>query len=302
MTGKPLRVALPPDPNTRAPRWTIPPGACDTHAHVFGPPDLFPYADDRRYTPPAAPVEHYRNMQKITGLSRAVFVTPTAHGHDNRVVLNAISELGDAARGIANIDASFNEAALDALGEGGMRGARFHLMTDRPGSEEHLDAHLPTLVKRDWVLDLHVDPEDLIGHEKYVRALPTVTIIDHMARARGGDGVGQPAFKLLLDMMKDDRFWVKLCSFDKISAVPKAHVEGSLPFMDMVPFAQALVAAAPDRVIWGTDWPHGNTFTPGRVPNEGDLLDLLAVIASDAATRKRILVDNPARLFGFPAA
>ena len=299
MTGKPLRVALPPDPNTRAPRWTLPPGACDTHAHVFGPPDLFPYADDRRYTPPAAPVEHYRNMQKITGLSRAVFVTPTAHGHDNRVVLNAIRELGDSARGVANIDASFDEAALDALGEGGMRGARFHLMTDRPGSEEHLDAHLPTLVKRDWVLDLHVDPEDLIGHEKYIRALPTVTIIDHMARARGGDGVGQPAFKLLLDMMKDDRFWVKLCSFDKISAVPKAHVEGSLPFMDMVPFAQALVAAAPDRVVWGTDWPHGNTFTPGRVPNEGDLLDLLAVVAPDAATRKRILVDNPARLFGF---
>ena len=103
-------------------------------------------------------------------------------------------------------------------------------------------------------------------------------------------------------MLKDDRFWVKLCSFDKISAVPKAHVEGSLPFMDMVPFAQAVIEAAPDRVIWGTDWPHGNTFTPGRVPNEGDLLDLLAVIAPDAALRQRILVDNPARLFGFPSA
>ncbi len=107
MTRAPLRVSLPPDPNTRAPHFVVPPGACDTHAHVFGPPDLFPYADDRRYTPPAAPVEHYRNMQKITGLSRAVFVTPTAHGTDNRVVLNAISVLGDAARGIANIDKSF---------------------------------------------------------------------------------------------------------------------------------------------------------------------------------------------------
>jgi predicted TIM-barrel fold metal-dependent hydrolase len=292
-------VSLPPDPNTRAPGWSVPKGACDTHAHIFGPPHLFPYADDRRYTPPAAPVEHYRNMQQITGLSRAVFVTPTAHGCDNRVILNAIATLGDAARGIANIDSSFDARSLQALADGGIRGARFHLMKDRPGSEEHLSAHLPALQKRGWILDLHVDPVDLIGHEKYIRALPTVTIIDHMARVRGKDGLGQPAFTLLLDLLKDERFWVKICSFDKISAFPQARPEGKLPFLDMVPFAQAVIAAAPDRVIWGTDWPHGNTFTPGRTPNEGDLLDILAVIAPDEPLRKRILVDNPARLFGF---
>ena len=297
-----LRVSLPPDPNTRAPSWTLPPGACDTHAHIFGPPDLFAYADDRRYTPPAAPFEHYLNMRKITGLSRAVFVTPTAHGYDNRVILDAIAQSKGWARGIANIDSSFDDAALDALNEAGIRGARFHLMDDRPGSEEHLAKHLPALQKRSWVLVLHLDPKDLVEHEGFVRALPTITIVDHMARVRGGDGIDQPAFKLLLDLLKDDRFWVKLCSFDKISAVPKAHVENGLPFMDMVPFAQAVIAAAPDRVIWGTDWPHGNTFTPGRVPNEGDLLDLFAVIAPEAEMRKRILVDNPARLFGFPAA
>jgi 2-pyrone-4,6-dicarboxylate lactonase len=294
-----LKVSLPPDPNTRAPRWTLPDGACDTHAHVFGPPDLFPYADDRRYTPPAAPVAHYRNMQKITGLTRAVFVTPTAHGYDNRVVLDAIAALGGSARGIANIDGSFDDKSLRALAEGGMRGARFHLMKDRPGSQDHLREHLPVLQRLDWVLDLHVDPVDLVEHERFIRALPTTTIIDHMARVRGGEGLGQPAFKLLLDLLEDDRFWVKLCSFDKISAVPKAHVEGSLPFMDMVPFARAVIAAAPERVIWGTDWPHGNTFTPGRTPNEGDLLDLLAVIAPEESVRRRILVDNPARLFGF---
>ena len=180
-----------------------------------------------------------------------------------------------------------------------MRGARFQLMKDRPGSESHLGEHLPVLQRLNWVLDLHVDPVDLIEHEKFIRALPTVTIIDHMARVRGGEGLEQPAFQLLLGLLKDDRFWVKLCSFDKISAVPQARVEESLPFLDMVPFAQAVIEAAPDRVIWGTDWPHGNTFTPGRTPNEGDLLDLLAVIAPDHAMRERILVDNPARLFGF---
>ena len=292
-------VSLPPDPNTRAPRWTVPKGACDTHAHIFGPPHLFPYCDRRRYTPPAAPVEHYRNMQSITGLSRAVFVTPTAHGYDNRVILDAIAKMGNSARGISNIDSSFDAKSLQALAEGGIRGARFHLMKDRPGSEEHLSEHLPVLQSLGWVLDLHVDPVDLIAHERFIRAIPTVTVIDHMARVRGSDGLRQPAFTLLLDLIKDDRFWVKICSFDKISAVPQAHVEGRLPFMDMVPFAQAVIEAAPGRVIWGTDWPHGNTFTPGRTPNEGELLDLLAEIAPDNAVRERILVDNPARLFGF---
>ncbi len=300
--SKTLPVSLGPDPNTRAPHYKLPPGSCDTHAHVFGPPDRFPYAEKRRYTPPAAPIEHYMNMQAITGLSRAVFVTPTAHGHDNRVILDAISAMGENARGIANIDLSFSEEMLDELHLGGMRGARFHLMDDRPGDVDFLTANLPRLQKRDWVLDLHVDPKDLIENERYIRTLPVPTIIDHMARVRGRDGTAQPAFKILLDLLRDDRFWVKLCSFDKISAVPRAHVEGSLPFMDMVPFAQEVISVAPDRVLWGSDWPHGNTFTPGRTPNEGDLLDLLAVIAPDEATRTKILVDNPARLFGFAAA
>ena len=300
--SKTLPVSLGPDPNTRAPHYKLPPGSCDTHAHVFGPPDRFPYAEKRRYTPPAAPIEHYMNMQAITGLSRAVFVTPTAHGHDNRVILDAISAMGENARGIANIDLSFSEEMLDELHLGGMRGARFHLMDDRPGDVDFLTANLPRLQKRDWVLDLHVDPKDLIEHERYIRTLPVPTIIDHMARVRGRDGTAQPAFKILLDLLRDDRFWVKLCSFDKISAVPRAHVEGSLPFMDMVPFAQEVISVAPDRVLWGSDWPHGNTFTPGRTPNEGDLLDLLAVIAPDEATRTKILVDNPARLFGFAVA
>ncbi len=299
MSRSALRVSLPPDPNTRAPGWTLPRGACDTHAHVFGPPDIFPYSETRRYTPPAAPIEHYINVQKITGLSRVVFCTPTAHGNDNSVILNAIAQLGDRARGIANIDPSYDDGALDALHEGGIRGARFHLMDDRPGSQEFLTEHLPRLQRRGWILDLHVDPQDLVHHERYIRALPTITIIDHMARVRGADGVDQPAFRLLLDMLKDDRLWVKICSLNKISAIKDAHVEGSLPYMDMVPFAKAVIDVAPDRVLWGSDWPNSNIFTPGRVPNVGDLLDLFAVIAPDEAMRKRILVDNPARLFGF---
>jgi 2-pyrone-4,6-dicarboxylate lactonase len=297
--NKPLRVALPPDPNTRPPHWTLPPLACDTHIHVFGPPDKFPYAETRRYTPPAAPVEHYWNVQKITGLSRAVVVQPTAHGVDNRAILDAIARSGGAMRGVANIDSTITDSELEQLEAGGIRGARFSLMEDRDGSEEEIAAELPRMQRRNWIFDLHVDPEDFLAHEKFVRALPLVTVVDHMARVRPAGGLGQPAFRLLLELLRDDRFWVKLCSFDKLSAVPKARIENGLPFRDMVPFAQAVIAVAPDRVLWGSDWPHGNTFTPGRTPNEGDLLDLFVEVAPDAELRRRILVDNPARLFGF---
>jgi predicted TIM-barrel fold metal-dependent hydrolase len=292
-------VALPPDPNTRPPHWSLPAGACDSHIHVFGPPDRFPYADTRRYTPPAAPIEHYWNVRTITGLSRAVVVQPTAHGVDNRAIVDAIARSPETMRGIANIDTSTTDEELDALAAGGILGARFSLMGDREGSPEEIAAQLPRMEARDWILDLHVDPDDLLEHEPFVRALPLVTVIDHMARVRPAEGLDQPAFHLLLDLLKDDRFWVKICSFDKLSGVPQARVEGGLPFRDMVPYAQAVIAAAPDRVLWGSDWPHGNTFTPGRTPNEGDLLDLLAEIAPDPALRAQILVENPARLFGF---
>jgi predicted TIM-barrel fold metal-dependent hydrolase len=303
MSRREFRVALPPDPNTRPPHWTLPANACDSHIHVFGPPDKFPYAESRRYTPPAAPFEHYQNVQKITGLTRACVVQPTAHGVDNRAILDAIARAGGAIVGIANIDASLSDRDLDVLAERGIRGARFSLMSDREGSPEEISEQLPRMKARDWMFDLHVDPEDLLEHEKFVRRIPMLTVIDHMARVRPGGGLGQPAFTLLLDLLKDDRYWVKICSLDKISGVPKARPEGGgLPFRDMIPFAQACIAAAPSRVVWGSDWPHGNTFTPGRTPNEGDLLDLLKEIAPDETTRHHILVDNPARLFGFPAS
>lgn len=298
-------MMLPPDPNPRKPHWTLPPGACDTHAHVFGPPDVFPYSDKRKHNAPAAPVEHYMNMQKATGLSRVVFSTPNVHGDNNDVIVDAIQKMGDnRAKGIANINrAHHDDKALDAMKEAGIVSARFHLMDDRPGSQPFLTEHLPDLKKRDWVLDLHVDPKDLLHHEAFIRELPVVTIIDHMARVRGKDGIDQPAFKLMLDLLKDDRFWVKICSLNKISAVPDAHpAGGGLPYLDMVPFAQACIEVAPDRVLWGSDWPHSNRFDPGTMPNDGDLLDLFAVIAPDEAMRKRILVDNPQRIFGFKPA
>ena len=294
-----LPVALPPDPNTRPPRWVVPAGACDTHFHVFGPPDRFPFAATRRYEPPAAPVEHYWNVQKITGLSRAVAVQPTAHGFDNAAILDAVARSEGRMRGVVCIDETVTDAQLADMKAAGARGARFSLISDRTGSTAAIESQLARIEAMGWSLVLHIEPQFFLAHEDFIRALPVATVIDHMARIDPGAGLDQPAFQLLLDLLGDDRFWTKICCVDKISTRPQARVEAGLPFEDVIPFARAVIARAPDRVIWGSDWPHGNTFTPGRTPNEGDLLDLVAEFAPDDAQRRAVLVDNPARLYGF---
>jgi len=297
--AKPIRVALPFDPNPRAPRWTLPEGACDTHFHIFGPPNKFPYADTRRYEPPAGPVEYYWEMQKITGLTRGVAVQPTAHGFDNSAILDAVARSDGRMRAVCNFDETTPDEELARLNESGVVGARFSLMSDRAGSRETIENAVERMLPLGWSFDLHIEPDHLLENEQFVRDLPITTVIDHMGRIDPADGVDQPAFQLVLDLLREEKFWTKVCSVDKISRTPIANVPDGIPFKDVIPFARAVIEAAPDRVIWGTDWPHGNTFTPGRVPNEGALLDLLGEIAPDDDTRRRILVDNPARLYGF---
>ncbi len=295
-----LPVALPFDPNPKRPVWQLPPGACDTHFHVFGPPNLFPYADARRYEPPAAPIEHYLAMQTAVGLSRGVVVQPTAHGVDNSAVLDAIARSGGRLKGVANIDASTTDAELRRLNDAGVVGARFSLMSDRSGSRQAIEAAIPRMLELDWSLDLHIEPAHLIESEAFVRSIPLVTIIDHMARCNPADGLDQPAFRLLLDLLAEERFWTKICALEKLSGDKTPAPADGIPYKDLIPFARRVIEVAPGRVIWGTDWPHGNTFAFGTIPNDGALLDVFGEIAPDEATRRRILVDNPARLYGFP--
>ena len=296
---KPLPVALPFDPNPRPPRVALPPGACDTHFHVFGPPNVFPYAATRRYEPPAGPIDYYFAMQAITGLSRGVVVQPSAHGLDHSALLDAIARSGGRLKGVANVAAAMPDAELEHLKAGGVVGARFSLMSDRPGDRAAIEAAIPRLARLGWSLDLHIEAEHLLAEAAFIRALPLTTIIDHLGRPEPSHGPGQPAFRLMLDLLRDARFWVKISGLDKLSEQPQANVPDGIPFKDTIAFARAAITAAPDRCIWGSDWPHGNTFEPGTIANDGALLDLLAVIASDQATMRRILVDNPARLYGF---
>ena len=295
----PMPYCYPPDPNTRKPTFTPPPNSCDTHFHVFGPPERFPFVSTHEYIPPAAPLEHYLKMTAVIGIERAVVVQPSVHGLDNSATLDAIARSQGRFRGVARIDDKKPKSELKRLHEAGIRSVRFNLL-DRPRGNVALhvfDRCVEHVAEFGWSVDLHIDPTNLLAQENRIRALPTV-VIDHIARIKPAAGLSQPAFQLLLDLLKQKRVWVKVSGADKICNT-LVHSYYGLPFVEVIPFAQAVIAAAPDRVIWGTDWPHSNNFAPGHTPNDGDLVDLFAAFAPDEVTRRKILVDNPAALYGF---
>jgi 2-pyrone-4,6-dicarboxylate lactonase len=295
-----MPYCMPPDPNTRQPSFTPPPNSCDTHFHVFGPPETFPFLSTHEYTPPAAPLEHYLKMAAVIGVERAVVVQPSVHGLDNSATLDAVAKSGGRFHGVARINDETTREELQTLHEHGIRGVRFNLL-DRPRGNvklDVLDRCIENIAFIGWSIDLHTDPTNLLAQEHRIRAMPIPVVIDHLARIKPAEGLNQPAFQLLLDLLKAPHVWVKVSGADKICNT-QVHSYFGLPFVEVIPFARAVIAAAPDRVIWGTDWPHSNNFAPGKTPNDGDLLDLLAAFAPDEPTRKKILVENPAALYGF---
>ena len=286
------KTCKPPRPDTKKPGYTLPPGACDAHCHIFGPGDKFPYADGRSYTPPDAPVERFRAMEAILGFERAVIVQAGCHGADNRAMLDAIASSGGRYRGVAMVDDGFTDDDLKALDRGGVRGVRFSFARHL-GRTPDFDAVQRTVDRigpMGWHLVLYLEPEDIVEYADIIGNYDLPVVNDHMGRCKTGDGLEQEAFQVLLELVGRPDFWVK------ISGAERNSTNGP-PYTDAVPFAQALVAAAPDRILWGTDWPHPNT--EGPMPNDGDLVDLLALHVPDESARNRILVDNPARLYGF---
>jgi len=289
-----MRVCMPPDPNPQKPKFKPPPGTCDTHCHIFGPPQVFPYSERRRYTPPAAPLEHYLMMLDVIGVDRGIVVQPNVHDTDNRVSIDAIARSNGRLRGVGRIDDDTTEKELEAMHEGGIRGIRFEFVEGRRGS-----TNLPLferMIERvrplGWHIELHVDPKVLVEHADWFRGLDLISVVDHLARIQTADGINQPAFRLLLELIERPNYWVKISGADQRTNAP-------YPYADVVPFAHALIAKAPDRVLWGTNWPHSNLFQYGRTPNDGLLLNLMLDFAPDESIRNKILVDNPARLFGF---
>jgi 2-pyrone-4,6-dicarboxylate lactonase len=273
----------------RKPRFKLPPGATDAHCHVFGPGDRFPYAPGRLYTPADAPKEMLRALHDHLGVERAVIVQASCHGSDNATMLDCIASDPKRYRGVAIVNDTFTDADFDTLDAGGVRGVRFNFVKHLGGAPDMavFNRVIDRVKGRGWHVVLHLDAPDIAPLSEMIRKLPLPFVIDHMGRVPGKDGADQPPLKALLELAKLENCWIKVCGAERISMPPYAEA---------VPIAHAIVSAALTRVLWGTDFPHPN---PTHEADEADLVDLVPQYAQDATAQKRLLVDNPVRLYGF---
>jgi predicted TIM-barrel fold metal-dependent hydrolase len=274
----------------RKPAFLLPRGTCDTHVHIWGPFDRFPLAKGAPYTPPERTSDDLLALHGRLGVDRAVIVQTTVYKADNRAMLDGIARSNGRWRGVALIDESFDDAAFRALHEGGVRGVRFGFVRHLGGVPDLalVRRTAARIAPMGWHLVLHLDAGNIPEFIDFFGEFSLPVVVDHMGRVPVRDGLDQAPFRLLLELLKRPNWWVKVSGAERIS-------ETGPPFTDAIPFAQRLITAAPDRVLWGTDWPHPNVRWE---PDEADLVDLLPRFA-DAAALQRVLVDNPARLYGF---
>jgi predicted TIM-barrel fold metal-dependent hydrolase len=291
----PLERTIPPpirDPHPPT-RFTPPPDATNGHCHVFGPADRFPFDPDRSYTPPDAGFDDFQRHQQRLGLTRAILVQASCHGTDNSALVNALRLGKGRYAGVALIDDSTTTDELAKFHDAGVRGIRFNFVEHLGGAPDpdFFWRQVERVVPMSWHIELHFDARDLSANADLFENLPVPFIIDAMGRVDATAGLDQEPFQYLLDMLRtDQRAWVKVSGAERITA------DGPPPYDDVVPYGRALIEAAPDRTLWGTDWPHPNVR---HMPDDGDLIDLLADIAPDDTTRNRILVDNAERLYDF---
>ncbi len=281
-----------PDPQPRRPaRFTLPPGAVDTHAHVIGAPPGHSFDPARSYTPPAAPLDAYLHMLDAVGMSHGVLVQVSVHGTDNRLLVQALRACPARLRGIAVAPLGLPDRAYAALQEAGVVGLRLNVLFGGGIGLARIEEYGALCRELGWHLQFLLDARALPELAPRLGRLPVPYVIDHMGHIPVSAGLHEPGFQALLSLMQGGACWVKLSGAYRMS-------QAGLPCQDTTPFARALLAAGPGRCVWGSDWPHVATYGP--MPNVGDLLDLLADWAPDPAQRQAVLVDNPSLLYGFP--
>ena len=285
------RPCLGPDPDTRHPAYTAPPGACDCHAHVFGPAARYPFIAERSFTPPDAPVANYLRMLDIIGIERAVIVQGSVHGTDNSAACDAIASVPHRLRGVAVIGPDTPEQEIRRLHARGFRGARLSTVVKGTPSFDLLEGIAARVKPFGWHIVVHVNRS-----EELTRLAPRLIdtgcplLIDHIARVRLDEGVASPGFRTLLELLAAGNCWVKISGQHRMS-------NQGYPWSDMRPLVRGVIDARPDRVLWGSDWPHPNQYD--EMQNDGDLLDAFAQWVPEENLRKQILVDNPAALYEF---
>lgn len=294
-----------PQPKTTV-NFAVPAGACDCHTHIHGDPAKFPLFAGRVYTPPPALPEEMAALHKALGIQRVVIVTPSIYGTDNSATLYGMKARGNDARGVAVVDDKTSEADLDAMGRAGVCGIRLNLATaginDPAIGRQRLQTAVARMRNRGWHVQINTTLPMIAAIKDLVAESPVPIVFDHFGGAQAALGVGRPGFGDLVEVVKSGKAYVKIsAAYRSSKLVPD--------YPDAAPLARALISANVDRVLWGTDWPHPNPLPPpGGKPtdvtpflqiDDGRMLNLLAVWAPDAAIRRRILVDNPARLYKF---
>jgi len=273
----------------RPPRFSVPARACDCHSHILGPTDRYPYVPTRSFTPPDALPDAYLKMLGTLGIERMVVVQPSVYGSDNRRTADAVAELGIArARGVAMVDEAIALAELQRLDDAGIRAARFITTAGGGPSLDNLRGVARKVAEVGWHIEMYVPVQVWPDLLPIIETLPVSVVFDHMGGLKADVDQNDPTLRAILRLLATGRHWVKLCGYRN----SVGH-----PYADVAPLARRFIAEAPDRCVWGTDWPH--TAIKGYMPDDGELLDLLADWAPDAETRRKILVDNPAALYRF---
>jgi len=280
-----------PDRHLRTPRYTAPPGATDCHAHIFGPQSRYPFSPTRNYTPEDCSIDDYRLLLATLGLSRGVLVQGGAHGTDNRVTLDAIASDRDRFKGVAVIGPGRPVAELESLQRGGIRGVRLSSIVG--GSFGHLESIARDAHNFGWHLLLHFqDSAEMTELEPVLKRVPNPFVLDHLGRIRADESLNSGSYRCLLRLLDTDRCWIKLASLYRLSLEP-------YPFRDMLPMIHDVLARRPDKVIWGSNWPH--PICPTSMPNDADLVDLIPMWIPDPNVQQQVLVKNPEALYGFPS-
>ncbi|MGE0063137.1 MAG: amidohydrolase [Xanthobacteraceae bacterium] len=289
--GDDAPACLPPDPDPRTPALTLPPLACDAHFHVFGPRAVFPFSPQRTFTPQDAPKEALFALHRTLGIARGVFVQSACHGSDHAVVLDLLAAGQGRYRAVGLLTPDTPDADIARYDAAGMCGVRFHFFSHlgAPTPADDIRAVIAKVAPLGWHVAIHVGGKGVLEQYEFIAGIDAPVVIDHIGRIDVREGLDGAAFVALRRLLDRGNVWVKLSGTDRIS-------REAYPYRDAVPFARTLVEHAPDRVVWGSDWPHPNHTA---VPNDGDLVDLIATIAPDEEGRRKMMVDNPARLFGF---
>jgi len=283
---------LPFHPAPSRPAFRPPPGAVDAHCHVFGPGDVFPFAPERKYTPCDAGKEKLRALRDFLGFERNVIVQATCHGADNRALVDALQDARGRARGVATVRRDITRAELDQLHEAGVRGVRFNFVKRLVDALpfDSLGEIAAKIRPLGWHIVIYFEAAELPDLYDFFTALPTTVVVDHMGRPDVGRPVDGPEFELFVKLMREHgNFW------SKVSCPERLSLTGPPDYLDVVPFGRRIVETFPDRVLWGTDWPHPNMKS--HMPDDGKLVDYIPRIAPTAELQRKLLVDNPMRLY-----